>query len=387
MEQQDQHEWPLSLDEYARYGRQMIMSEWGLDGQLGLRKARVAVVGAGGLGCPALQYIVGSGAGDVTIIDHDAVSASNLHRQVLHTTERVGMNKALSACISLKSINPHPTLNPVTEPLTPTNALTVLRDHDVVLDCTDRPYTRYLINDACVRLSIPLVSGAALGAAGQWAVYGGSFGATKRACYRCLWPKPGPSGRCEKVGVWGPVTGMVGSGMAAEALRLLTSGNGVKSSLHILHMGGSPMVRTVGMRPSSVKCVACGPNATITDDLEREDYAALCGEVSVVPEVDNRMSVEGLRKVVGAPEVIVVDTRPPHEYSICSLPHTTNIPLASILASPEEVPPGRAIFICQRGNDSQIAAAALRQYGREATDVRGGLVAWSHKIDPHFPLY
>ncbi|BEI80545.1 hypothetical protein CcaverHIS002_0110740 [Cutaneotrichosporon cavernicola] len=332
MAQQDEHEWPLSLDEYARYGRQMIMPEWGLDGQLAVRKARVAVVGAGGLGCPALQYIIGAGVGEVTIIDHDTVSASNLHRQVLHTTERVGMNKTLSACIALKAINPHPTLNPVTEPLTPANALTILRDHDLVLDCTDRPYTRYLINDACVRLSLPLVSGAALGAAGQWAVYGGSYDDTKRACYRCLWPKPGPSGRCDEAGVWGPVTGMVGSGMAAEALRLLASGGGGKGSLHILHLGGSPMVRTVGMRPRSAKTFV---------------------------------------QLLAPPEVVVIDTRPPHEYGICSLPHTMS----------------RAIFLCRRGNDSQVAAAAFRQSGREATDVRGGLVAWSHEIDPHFPLY
>ncbi|KLT44118.1 hypothetical protein CC85DRAFT_31040 [Cutaneotrichosporon oleaginosum] len=384
--EQEQQDWPLSLEEYARYGRQMIMPEWGLGGQLAVRNARVAVVGAGGLGCPVLQYIVGAGVGEVTVIDHDTVSASNLHRQVLHTTERVGMNKALSACIALKAINPHPSLDPVAEPITPTNAITLLRDHDLVLDCTDRPYTRYLINDACVRLSLPLVSGAALGAAGQWAVYGGSPEGTKRACYRCLWPKPGPSSRCDEAGVWGPVTGMVGSGMAAEALRLLTSNGGGKVALHILHMGGSPMVRTVGMRPASAKCVACGPSATLTDNLESEDYAALCGETAPLPEVD-RLTVQDLRAVASLPEVVVVDTRPPHEYRICSLPNTANIPLASVLASPESVPSGRAIFLCRRGNDSQLAAAALRQLGRDATDVRGGLVAWSREIDPRFPLY
>lgn len=165
----------------------------------------------------------------------------------------------------------------------------------MVLDCTDRPYTRYLINDACVRLSLPLVSGAALGAAGQWAVYGGSYldpttnTPSRRACYRCLWPKPGPSARCDEAGVWGPVTGMVGSGMAAEALRILTDGKG-KPLLHILHMGGSPMVRSVGMRPPSVKCIACGPEATIMDELA--DYDALCGtgaEVAEIPQ-DERLS-------------------------------------------------------------------------------------------------
>lgn len=193
------------------------------------------------------------------------------------------------------SANPHPELCPITDPLTPSNALEILRGHDLVLDCTDRPFTRYLINDACVRLEIPLVSGAALGAAGQWAVYGGPEGKdsdVRRACYRCLWPKPGPSARCDEAGVWGPVTGLVGSGMAAEALRVVIGSEG-KSSLHILHMGGSPMVRTVGMRPRSVKCVACGPNATITDDLESVDYDLLCNGGGVLsPEAtEERLSV------------------------------------------------------------------------------------------------
>lgn len=165
-----------------------------------------------------------------------------------------------------------------------------------MLDCTDRPFTRYLINDACVRLGISLVSGAALGAAGQWAVYGGTQSldeSNKRACYRCLWPKPGPSARCDEAGVWGPVTGIVGNGMAAEALRTIIGHEG-KSSLHILHMGGSPMVRTVGMRPPSVKCVACGPNATITDDLDAVDYDTFCGgDVPSLPvSVEKRLNVE-----------------------------------------------------------------------------------------------
>lgn len=189
-------------------------------------------------------------------------------------------------------INPHPDLVPITEPLTPSNALSLLKDHDLVLDCTDRPYTRYLINDAAVSLGLPLVSGAALGAAGQWAVYGGEYvldGETKqRACYRCLWPRPGPSAGCDEAGVWGPVTGMVGSGMAAEALRILTGGAG-KPALHILHMGGSPMVRTVGMRPPSPKCLACGPGGS--GELG-DDYDALCAGPDVPAEVGDRLSVK-----------------------------------------------------------------------------------------------
>jgi adenylyltransferase/sulfurtransferase len=206
-------------------------------------------------------------------------------------------------------------------------AIDQLSGHDLVVDCTDRPYTRYLISDATVLLAIPLVSGAAIGAAGQWAVYG----QPERACYRCLWPQPGASQRCDEAGVWGPVTGMVGCAMAAEALRVLV-GNGDAPLLHILHLGGSPAVRSVKMRPPSPKCAACGPNKTIAS-LEDVDYAMFCGEVATDEStgtapggVGERIGVEELKGVLAAPtdDTLVVDTRPPVEYRICALRNTTS---------------------------------------------------------------
>ncbi|TXT10707.1 hypothetical protein VHUM_02212 [Vanrija humicola] len=384
--------YPLSLDEYARYGRQMMMDEWGLPGQLKLKAARVAVIGAGGLGCPLLQYLAGAGVGTITIFDHDTVSASNLHRQVLHTTERVGMNKALSACVALAALNPHVNLAPRPEPILPSTALAQLAGHDLVVDCTDRPFTRYLANDAAVRLQLPLVSGAAIAGSGQWAVYGGVLDAaagTRRACYRCLWPRVvGDPGSCADNGVWGPVTGLVGTAMASEVIKILIGKADAQPLLHLLHLGGSPLVRSVRMRGPSAKCVACGPAAEITDDLDAVGYDAFCGG-DAVDESTGLVAGGGLAELL-SPQLVLVDTRPPTEFGICALPHSTNIPLQTILATPDAVPPAQDIlFICRRGNDSQIAAARLRTARPDARvrDVRGGLTAWSRDVDAKFPVY
>ena len=186
------------------------------------------------------------------MIDHDAVSVSNLHRQVLHTTDRVGMNKAQSAARAMHrsvpqcverltrilmedSLNPHVIVHAHTEPITPENALSLLSSHDLLVDCTDRPMTRYLLSDAAVQLGIPLVSGAAISSAGQWAVYGGKTSKGKgkqRACYRCLWPtlvNAGGNDRCEELGVYGMVTGMVGVGMASEVIKVLIGNDGMST--------------------------------------------------------------------------------------------------------------------------------------------------------------
>jgi adenylyltransferase/sulfurtransferase len=331
-------------------------------------------------------------------------------------------------------INPHVELIPLTEPLLPSTALEQLRNHDLVLDCTDRPTTRYLVSDAAVALRLPLVSGAAVGAAGQWAVYGGRrdeagspSGGERRPCYRCLWPRAGASQRCDDAGVWGPVTGFVGSGMAASALKVLMGGE--ELGLHVLHLGGSPMVRTVRMRPASDKCLACGPNAGDTPLVETEDYDAFCGTV-VVDEstglVDGqsgeRIEVEvsqsrgwrrnSSRHVLtvrtcsrsSAPQASWLST-PVHQESMPSVPcpiqqvrltrsysppNAPDIPLATILATPEVVPDvDRLVFLCRRGNDSQIAAARLRTVRPTSgvQDVRGGLGAWTRRIDRRFPVY
>ncbi|KAK1926506.1 hypothetical protein DB88DRAFT_508602 [Papiliotrema laurentii] len=266
--------------------------------------------------------------------------------------------------------------------------------------------TRYLLSDASVLLDKPLVSGAAISTAGQWAVYGGtSPSGSRRACYRCMWPRVvgDGGGRCDEIGVWGPVVGLVGVAMAGEALRLVLGSEERQQSLHLYHMGGDPLVRTVKIRPPSVKCIACGPNRTI-DKLEDYDYETFCsgptsgdGFVGGTDRISAKEFAQSIGEAQGEGKErksIIVDTRPPVEYEICSLPNTINIPFDKILKDPTQIPNAdETIFICRRGNDSLLAARALRasleergQQG-EVKDVMGGLVAWARDVDPDFPVY
>jgi adenylyltransferase/sulfurtransferase len=288
------------------------------------------------------------------------------------------MNKAASAALAIhryvsflktlaySSLNPHIKVTTYEVPIDQSNALSLLRPHDLLIDCTDRPMTRYLLSDAAVTLDLPLISGAAISSAGQWAVYGGQTAKGKRrACYRCLWPRmveAGGNDRCEELGVYGVVTGMIGTGMASEVIKVLLGKDGERSSrarywerlmsddeplLHMMHLGGNPLIRTIRIRPPSPKCIACGPDATVK--VEEYDYATFCSGHADVVEPDGlgnggvgeRISVQvrlsfivneiGLirqefSEVIGEGKTTVIDTRPELEFGICSIPNTISMP-------------------------------------------------------------
>lgn len=236
-------------------------------------------------------------------------AAQAMHRSVLH----LDAYHLVLRVLTLASLNPHVTVRTHPEPISPENAIALLSEHDLLVDCTDRPMTRYLLSDAAVQLRIPLVSGAAISSAGQWAVYGGRTTKGKqrqRACYRCLWPNlinAGGNDRCEELGVYGMVTGMVGVGMASEVIKVLTGNDGTwapntiskvysdgveakadntlitdeEPLLHLLHLGGNPIIRTIRMRPQSAACRACGANADIRVDTF--DYETFCAGAVAEP--------------------------------------------------------------------------------------------------------
>ncbi|BGP03708.1 putative URM1 activating enzyme [Rhodotorula toruloides ATCC 204091] len=292
-------EWPLSSREYKRYGRQMLVSQIGLPGQLKLKKARILVVGAGGLGCPVLLYLAAAGVGDITILDHDSVELSNLHRQVLHTEERVGMPKAESARIALQALNSDITIHSHVLPFTPalfhpplsTNSTphSILEGiFDLVLDCTDNPATRHFLNAYAVSKGIPLVSGGAVRAEGTVGVYGLPLPATEEnretargPCYACLFPPSPPppappslssdpaafdkyyeqlslagTGACADEGVVGVLCGVVGLGMVGEAMKVLLGT--AKPALHLFSPLSSAPYRTIKTRSRKPTCPTCG---------------------------------------------------------------------------------------------------------------------------------
>ncbi|KAI0297291.1 hypothetical protein B0F90DRAFT_1740795 [Multifurca ochricompacta] len=267
----------LNVDDYKRYGRQMILDGIGLPGQLKLQRAAVVVVGAGGLGCPALQYLAAAGVGRIGIIDHDVVELSNLQRQTLHTESRLGSPKAESAAFALKEINSRLSVDAITVALVPTNARALLESYDVILDCTDNPATRYLLSDTAVLLGKPLVSGAAQKLEGQLCTY--NLG-PEGPCYRCLFPKsPSPEATpsCEETGILGAVTGIIGCLQALETIRIIVGLQDGPPSLLVYSALGVPPFRSVTLRKRRTNCPACGEEGRKVGKIEDIDYVQFCG--------------------------------------------------------------------------------------------------------------
>ncbi|KAF5392183.1 hypothetical protein D9757_001370 [Collybiopsis confluens] len=389
----------LSLSDYRRYGRQMILNGFGLQGQLRLSYASVVVVGAGGLGCPALQYLGASGigttlhfvfprlstnsstrSGRIGIIDHDRVELSNLQRQILHNEETVGMPKAQSAAMALKRINSSLVIDTIAQALTPENAVSLLEPYDIILDCTDNPPTRYLISDTAVVLGKPLVSGAAQ-----------KFEAPEHA------------GTCEETGILGAVTGIIGNLQALETIKILTGLHDAKPTLTLFSALNTPQFRSIKMRSRKSTCPACGQESQKIGAINDIDYVQFCGgatpdwESLGLAESSNpehRIRVRDLKNALDAKEPInLIDVRPKIEFDICHLSESTHISLSELVASPSSFLSSNAniptYIICRLGNDSQIAAEALRELktDRVVKDVVGGLRAWSKDIDLLFPIY
>ncbi|MCC6546808.1 molybdopterin-synthase adenylyltransferase MoeB [Candidatus Sumerlaeota bacterium] len=213
----------FSDDQLERYARHIILPQIGGKGQRRLLDSRVFVVGAGGLGSPILLYLAAAGVGTIDVIDSDRVDLSNLQRQIIHDTARIGQPKVESARAAIGALNPDVKLNVLRERLTRDNALSLMRDAQVVLDGSDNFATRYLVNDACWFLKKPLVSGAMLRFEGQVTVFPMDGGADS-PCYRCLFPEPPPADlipTCQEAGVLGVLPGVIGSLQATEAVKLL----------------------------------------------------------------------------------------------------------------------------------------------------------------------
>jgi len=250
-----------------RYARHIILDDVGEEGQEALLAARVLVVGAGGLGAPVLQYLAAAGVGTLGIVDDDIVDLSNLQRQIVHTTDRVGQSKVASAAVSLAGINPEITVNQFDERLSVANAERLIADHDVIVDGSDNFATRYLLNDACFFAHKPLVSGALLRFEGQVSTFRAWQAGDTNPCYRCLFPAPPPAGlvpRCDEVGIFGAVAGVIGTLQAAEVLKLVMDLGEPLTGRMLMYdaLRGGFHEMKVKRDPD---CPLCGPQATITD--------------------------------------------------------------------------------------------------------------------------
>ncbi|MFA9561886.1 MAG: molybdopterin-synthase adenylyltransferase MoeB [Nitrospirota bacterium] len=256
-----------------RYSRQMILNEVGGKGQKKIQDAKVLVIGAGGLGSPAALYLVAAGVGTLGLTDGDVVDLSNLQRQILHTTDRIGVSKVESGGQLLSALNPETTLELYPEHVSKENIMPLLEKYDIILDGSDNFSTRFLINDACFFAKKTLISGSIFRFEGQLATIKPHEGFP---CYRCLYPEPPPAGlvpNCQEAGVLGALAGTIGVLQANEAIKEILGLGETLADRLLLYDALDMTFRKVG-RPKDPDCPLCGPHPTMTD--LREDYEVSC---------------------------------------------------------------------------------------------------------------
>jgi molybdopterin/thiamine biosynthesis adenylyltransferase/rhodanese-related sulfurtransferase/molybdopterin converting factor small subunit len=378
----------LSNEEIARYSRHLILPEVGMEGQLKLKRAKVALIGAGGLGAPLGLYLAAAGVGRIGVVDFDVVDASNLQRQVIHGTHDIGRKKLDSAGDRMRDINPNVRIDKFDVGLSSENALEILKDYDMVIDGTDNFPTRYLVNDACVLLKKPNVYGSIFRFEGQATVFAYEDG----PCYRCLYPEPPPPGlvpSCAEGGVLGILPGIIGLIQATEAVKLIL---GVGDTLK----GRLLLYDALGMRFRELKlrrdpdCPVCGDHPTVTKLI---DYQEFCGLHPAPPQPVQAEGViepqEVKRKLDRGDDFLLIDVREPHEFQIARIPGSRLIPLGELPKRLNELNPDADIVAhCKSGARSQKAVDLLKQSGfKHVRNMTGGILAWSDKVDPGVPKY
>ncbi|CAD6580878.1 MAG: Urmylation protein [Alectoria sarmentosa] len=428
--------WELTPEEHKRYGRQLIMPEIGLRGQLRLKNGSVLIVGVGGLGCPAATYLAGAGVGKIGLMDGDKVELSNLHRQLLHTEKWLGLEKVDSAVESLMDRNSEIHYVAHNYNLDQNTAVEIMENYDLILDCTDRPSTRYLVSDAAVLAGKPIVTASALRTEGQLMVLNSpprSYDNPGGFCYRCVFPKPPPKETvlsCGEGGILGPVVGVMGVLMAMEALKILApsyreneyqypteaSCDPTPPSLLLYSAYSNPPFRSVKLRGKRKECPSCSDTASITEESLKSasvNYSTFCASTSAAaPTSRNRISAKEYSKVRQAPASphLLVDVREKVQFDICHLRGSINLPYSEFSRDPvvfidmldhtvngnPDIADGVSLYlICRYGNDSQLAADRFMELERFRPrakydfkgDVAGGLRAWREEVDAGFPEY
>jgi len=366
-------------NETARYVRHIALPQIGLEGQLKLRSSGVLVIGAGGLGCPALMYLAAGGVGKIGIVDDDAVSVNNLHRQVLFSMADVGKNKARAAAGRLKDMNPACDVVTIEKRFSPSSAETMLSGWDVVLDCTDNFPTRNLINAACLLSGKPLVYGAVYRFEGHASVFNHKGG----PCYRCLFPSLDgeKNGSCEEAGIIGPAAGAIGSVMALEAMKIVLGMETLSGKLFTFDgQFNESGVLPVRKLPECPFCHA--PSKLRLDRLE--------APVSCRAFRAERISPEKLSARMAAGEKIqLVDVRFEWERGLCFIRGDVSLPLERISEGDIPLDPSLdTVIYCKDESRSNKAAELLAAKGFGKLSVlEGGITLWADKIDGNMTRY
>jgi adenylyltransferase/sulfurtransferase len=391
----------LTAEERARYARHILLPQVGLEGQRRLKNARVLVVGAGGLGSPALMYLAAAGVGTIGVVDDDVVDASNLQRQVVHGVDDVGRPKTESAAETVARINPLVTVVRHDLRLDSSNALEVLADYDVVLDGADNFPTRYLVNDACVLLGLPHVWGSIYRFDGQVSVWFAGYG----PCYRCVFPDPPPPDAvpsCATGGVLGVLCAAVGSVQVSEAIKLVVGQGDPLVGRLLVHDSLRQTWDSLTVR-ANPDCPVCGEAPTVTSLVDYEQFCGMPGApvpapvaVGAVPDTFTEVTATELATMLaarerGEREFELVDVREPGEREVVSIPGARAIHLDRFRegTAAEELPRGiPVVLMCKSGVRSGEAAALLAGAGRgDVANLTGGVLAWVRDVDPSLPVY
>lgn len=360
---------------YERYNRQILLKQFGEAGQQKLLQAKVLVVGAGGLGCPVLQYLAAAGVGTIGIVDDDVVALSNLHRQVLYSVYDIGLSKAERAAFVLQQLNPEITIIAYNERLTTQNALDIIPAFDIIVDGTDNFSSRYMINDACVLLNKPLVYGAVSQFEGQVAIFNSRQNEEKPVNYRDLFPQLPAQGEiqnCEQAGVLGVLPGIIGTMQANETIKLIT-GIGeplINRLLTYNTLNNQAYELVLSARKETASLIPLNAEA-----FKAANYEQIC----CFPTEKFEVNTEIFDQIVNEGNVTVIDVREREELPVVTEFSHVQIPLSQIEDKAKTIATDIVLVFCQSGKRSSQAAQYLSGVfgsSKKIYSLQGGIIEW-----------
>ena len=389
----------LTIDEVRRYSRHLIIPDVGMTGQKRLKNAKVLVIGAGGLGSPALLYLAAAGVGTIGIAEFDEVDESNLQRQIIHGQSDIGRPKAESARDSIKEANPYVNVVVHNERLDNDNVMSVFEGYDLIVDGTDNFATRYMVNDAAYFLKIPYVWGSIYRFDGQASVFwphatDENGDSVEAPCYRCLYPEPPPPGMvpsCAEGGVLGVLCASIGSIQVNEAIKVLTGVGDPAVGRLVIYEALELEWRKLKVRKDP-NCALCGENATVTELIDYDEFCGVVSEDAAAAAADSAITPAELADLMkGSDELALIDVREPVEWDIVHIEGARLVPKGRILSGEalSSLPQsGRIVLYCKTGIRSAEALAAVKRAGfADAVHLRGGIAAWASQVDPSLPVY
>jgi sulfur-carrier protein adenylyltransferase/sulfurtransferase len=380
----------LSVDEVKRYSRHLIIPDVGMTGQKRLKNAKVLVVGAGGLGSPALLYLAAAGVGTLGIVDFDTVDESNLQRQIIHGVADLGKPKAESARDSIAQVNPYVNVVLHKERLDSSNVMEIFAPYDLIVDGTDNFATRYLVNDAAVLLHKPYVWGSIYRFDGQASVFWADHG----PCYRCLYPEPPPPGMvpsCAEGGVLGVLCASIGSIQVNEAIKLITGIGEPLAGRLMIYDALEMTYRSVRVNKDP-ECAVCGKSPTVTELIDYDEFCGTISDEAAEAALGSTITARDLAGMLDrGDDICLVDVREPNEHEIVSIPGATLIPKGEFMsgAALSLLPQDKKVVLhCKSGARSAEVLAVLKDAGfKDAVHVGGGVLAWVSQVDPSLPTY